>query len=681
MSASRFLGALARSRRNRVVLYQPLVRRHWKSLSGSYRFCTITEAKPVGESATSQTSVAEKLKPSENTQTWGLFAIKRMLKIGMFFAFFGGSWYYIDKNNVLLKWALQRLKDNTEKTDQIAQYMVMAFGYKHSHSPSRLIEFWPEIFELLDSKYPQDTQMSAIFLTGSLFNADPGVPNDVVWSKGLAKLRVLGGYTKHGGPEFLERLFERCVDLDKPQVMMSALELLVRMTQLPALPKERDVKSVVKTVKCSEEHAYSALLRYQDPRLAIQYLSEFPKTTLEKRPAFIPPFQDIKTILVKNRTLEFALQLRDQNNPMVQQYAQMVIWGIVGGYPDFDDLRTRLGDDEIENNRNTITVFETLLQLGQQHMMRDENHAAVLCFLDAQKLLPENSITGYLLGLCYKELGMFEEARNHLSEAVETKNSPDYRWELAKLLLKMNDEQDLEEALDILDGLLQIQAFTKKETAAFMFQVGCEKLGRYDDAFTAMRRLTKAGSKNSKTYYELGRLGNIVGEYEVADTALKIALDMEPFSTLYKLEKAQTLLALNNYDESQILCEEVIKSWPNDPTAWRVMSKIKSRKADWIGFIEAMDHIIQSKGHQPMHHFHKGKALQKLDRLEEALSSFEIAITKWLLMLQQRKIAVRTWFEQHPTDLNALEQIKEVISPGSTMEQKFNELLNYEPIN
>merc|ERR1719233_664905 len=116
--------------------------------------------------------------------------------------------------------------------------------------------------------------------------------------------------------------------------------------------------------------------------------------------------------------------------------AQMVIWSIVGGYPDFEDLRASLGKDEIEQNRNTLTVFETLLQLGQQHMMRDESNAAVLCFLDAQKLLPDNSITGYLLGLCYKELGMFEEARMHLSEAVEVKNSPEYSWELAKLLLK-----------------------------------------------------------------------------------------------------------------------------------------------------------------------------------------------------------------------------------------------------
>jgi len=681
MSATRFLGALVRNRQYRRVLYQPLVRRHWKGLSGSCRFSTVTQAEPAGDGTTSQTSVAQKLKPSENTQTWGFFAIKRMLKIGIFFAFFGGGWYYIDKNNILLKWALQRLKDNHEKTDTISQYLVMAFGYKFSHSPSRLIDFWPDMFDLLDSKYPQDTQMSAIFLIGSLFNADPGVPHDVVWSKGLAKLRVLGGYTKHGGSEFLERLFARSVDLDKPQVMMSALELLVRMTQLPPLPKERDVNAVVKTVKCSEEHAYSALLRYQDPRLAIRYLSEFPKTTLEKRPAFIPPFQDIKRILVENRTLEFALKLRDQNNQMVQQYAQMVIWGIVGGYPDFEDLRTRLGEEEIERKRNTLTVFETLLQLGQQHMVRDENHAAVLCFLDAQKLLPENSITGYLLGLCYKELGMLEEARVHLSEAVEARNSPDIKWELAKLLLKMNEEQDLEDALDILDNLLRSQAFNKKETATFMYQVGCEKLGRYDDAFKAMRRLTKAGSKNSKAYYELGRLGNKVGEYDIAHAALTQALVMEPFSTLYKLEKAQTLLALEKYDESQDFCEEVIKSWPHDPTAWRVLSKIKSRKCDWAGFVEAMDNIIESKGHQPMHHFHKGKALEKLNRYDEALCSFENAISKWLLMLQQRKIAVRTWFEQHPTDLNALEQIKEVISPGSTMEQKFNELLNYEPID
>eukprot|EP00495_Collosphaeridae_sp_1-RS-2012_P003387 TRINITY_DN2810_c0_g1_i1.p1 TRINITY_DN2810_c0_g1~~TRINITY_DN2810_c0_g1_i1.p1 ORF type:complete len:337 (-),score=60.32 TRINITY_DN2810_c0_g1_i1:64-1074(-) len=330
-------------------------------------------------------------------------------------------------------------------------------------------------------------------------------------------------------------------------------------------------------------------------------------------------------------------------------------------------------------NRNSVTVFETLLQLGQQHMMRDENRAAVLCFLDAQKLLPDNHLTGYLLGLCYKDLGMLEEARMNLSEAVEISNSPEYNWELAQLLLKINEEPELEEALDILERLLRHHSFSKKETAAFLYQVGCEKLGRFDDAFEAMRRLTKGGSKNSKAYYELGRLGNIVGEYEIADKTIKRALELEPFSTLYKLEQARTLLKLRRYAESHRLCEEVVKSWPNDATAWRILSQIRSKKGDWEGFVEAVDHILLKKGHQPMHHYHKGKALQKLDRSEEALSSFEDAISRWLSMLQQRKIAVRTWFEQHPTDLNALEQIKEVINPGSTMEKKFNELLNYVP--
>merc|ERR1719245_300360 len=103
-----------------------------------------------------------------------------------------------------------------------------------------------------------------------------------------------------------------------------------------------------------------------------------------------------------------------------------------------------------------------------------------------------------LLGMCYKELGKMDTAKEYLREAMERLGpQPDARWEFAQIVAQSNDPQELEEAVDSLELLIRNRNFQKDEPATILLQRALERLGRIEDAYTAVERLCKAGTKNA----------------------------------------------------------------------------------------------------------------------------------------------------------------------------------------
>eukprot|EP00494_Astrolonche_serrata_P028730 UN28997 len=247
----------------------------------------------------------------------------------------------------------------------------------------------------------------------------------------------------------MQSLYDHSVSTDSPELMMMSLDMLIRFPLYPSEPPEELVDRLMKDVGCSHDIAYMSLLVYGDENNAREW-AKILKTRNQNFKMRKPNFHEIKQLLIKNRALEFALNCWNSKSNILKQSAFQMIPSLISDYPDHAELVEMLGDTDQKRSFNCRQIEEVLLNMGQNHYMRTEYHAALKSFEDASKFGRMSATVAYLMGLAHKDLQNTIEAQEFFRAALELSRGrfADARLEYASLLLKYGKEDSLDEAVN-----------------------------------------------------------------------------------------------------------------------------------------------------------------------------------------------------------------------------------------
>lgn len=231
--------------------------------------------------------------------------------------------------------------------------------------------------------------------------------------------------------------------------------MLLDLTSIPPSAREEDVAFIMK--QCADvptmkaDIARSLLMIYQDPPYIIEFVHRDPPRP--RQPAMLPDFMELKKILMDHDAMTLCFNMMDSKWPQLKQMAMMILIGLVGNYPDIDEIRSRLGDTDDEKLQNGIKLVDALSGMGMEHFMRGENEAALGAFTEAIKFYRLSHVLRYYAGKCLAELGRIDEAKNSFRNAMtltpKTMDGPmpEATMQLCNLLIKYpKSREDLEEA-------------------------------------------------------------------------------------------------------------------------------------------------------------------------------------------------------------------------------------------
>jgi len=593
------------------------------------RFC---EANPSPNSAPSNAA------PSAAVGRAGLhkfsFVFRRLLKFGCFVGVIGGSVYLLHEKEILYKYALTQLKSYKGKTgedDEKPWFMwnmvMMGWGWSRSWQPYRFYNHLDDLIELLGSDYPDICRQASLMVLMQTMSFDPSMPPPVQYDKCFFKQKLI---QSHRGETFMQAVYNLCTCVKSPEIMMMGFDLLMKFPLVPPTPSEEMVEQLMQSEDATREVVFAALQRTQDPLFARSSIRNL-KSVRSK--LVLPDFADIQRLMLKNRALEFALNLWNSDNNMFKQCGYQMIPSLICGYPDQDELMGYLGDTEVERKINCRIIEEVLMNMGQNHYMRKESEEALKAFEEAEKFGGgKNAPLAFLSGLAYKELGNLEDAETNFAIALALSRGKftEARLEISNILLKGKDSNDIEKAVQHLQILCQDRNNPKLEEVYFRLLFGLDELKEYELAFEHMSNLARLKPNSQQAKYEAGRMGNMCQEYELAEQFLRQALQLTPASTDTKYQLALALFQQGVIEqETQDLLTSVLKNRPDHVKCLQLQSRIAFERRDFEGSLDKIEKILFQKPNLLSLSVQKAEILEMLFRTEEQYGTYRFLLGQW----------------------------------------------------
>jgi len=168
------------------------------------------------------------------------------------------------------------------------------------------------------------------------------------------------------------------------------------------------------------------------------------------------------------------------------------------------------------------------------------------------------------------------------------------------------------------------------KSSSLWLMLGKELLS-YDDVARAVNVLEQAisfNACNSEAWCQLGialrRSGNILA----ATQKFRQAVYLDPLNELATCELALSLLIGKNFEEALPLAQKAIEAYPNNGNAWLIYCMATERQGLYEASLVGSDYVIQLLPENPESWLRRGIALNRLERHEEAIEAYKVALTK-----------------------------------------------------
>ena len=531
---------------------------------------------------------------------------------------------------------------------------------------------------LLDAKYPAETRMVGIgCLIGMLSGDTNTLPPEVFFDKCLRKLEILKGYKSSDEDgnwtcqRFLNMIYSLCGETHNQQLLFAGLQLLLDLTSIPMEAKPEDIAYIMEQTKdipnMREDLAASLLVIYQNPLFIVEFVKRNPPRP--RQSGICPDFMEIKKILIDNDCMKFAFQLLDAKSLQLKQLAMFILIGLVGNYPDINEIKQNLGETDDEKLQNGIKLVDSLAGIGQEHFQRGDNEAAFGAFTEALKYLPNSAQLRYLAGKCLAEMGRVEEAKKEYHKAMnmtpaQSGPMPEATMQLCNLLIKhARSRDDLEEATEYLEMMIDQGTYQMYQTVEQIdiediydrLNICLEKLGRFDDALDRMLNLCKIKPNSHQIHFETGRMAIMCKEYDLASEHLEFAVQLEPFDMFAKYHLALSYFYLNEAEKSKAECLQILQSKPNDEKCLSLLAKIHIAQNEWDDALKIYQ-SMQDKKNSAYLQYQIGVAYENLDNELESIRSFEGSANVWLSKVNM--IGYDNYFKGRAKEMKAFEKIR-----------------------
>ena len=238
---------------------------------------------------------------------------------------------------------------------------------------------------------------------------------------------------------------------------------------------------------------------------------------------------------------------------------------------------------------------------------------------------PENIGFQVQKGNTLINLARFDEAKavfQHLKEKYP--NQPQGYENYARLIHRLGD------------GELALKLWSEaiiKFPKPIVFQVqkgnALINLSRFDEAEAVFQQLKEKYPNRPHGYERYAALTQILGDWELALKRWSEAVFKFPENIDFQVQKANALINLSRFDEAELVFQQLIEKYPNQPKGYESYGKLIHSLGDWeLGlklWSEAVVKFPENIGFQVQ----KGNILINLSRFDEAEAVFQQLIEKY----------------------------------------------------
>jgi tetratricopeptide (TPR) repeat protein len=162
--------------------------------------------------------------------------------------------------------------------------------------------------------------------------------------------------------------------------------------------------------------------------------------------------------------------------------------------------------------------------------------------------------------------------------------------------------------------------------AEFARAVEYQRQGRLADAERACQRILTADSRHFAANYLLGIIALQQGHFEIAETRLRLAVEINPNVASAYRDLGIALGQLGRADEAFASFDRAMALKPDYAELFGHRGNVLQQLGRFEESLANYDKAITGRAASPIVHYNRGAALSHLSRLDEALESFDRAI-------------------------------------------------------
>jgi len=224
-------------------------------------------------------------------------------------------------------------------------------------------------------------------------------------------------------------------------------------------------------------------------------------------------------------------------------------------------------ENVVELNPDNIEAYYQLASAYEE--LRDFAKAAAM-YQSYLSLKPETTWTGYLrLGLCYLELGQFEDSISALKQA--SKGKPDdvkTHYNLADVYQKAGQYDKAQETYEYLTKIDPESATSYYGKIFRMY----DQAGMLDKAIEAAKRVVELNPSSEIAIYNLGIMYSKAEKYQESNDTFNQALKARPNYDLAYFNIGLNYFKLKKYKEAVESFKKFVEITPNNADAWHNMA-------------------------------------------------------------------------------------------------------------
>ncbi len=214
--------------------------------------------------------------------------------------------------------------------------------------------------------------------------------------------------------------------------------------------------------------------------------------------------------------------------------------------------------------------IEAHYQLANAYEELQEFSKAAEMYKSYLSLKPETAWSGYLrLGLCYLELGQFEDAVSSLKEAAREKpEDVKISYNLAEAYDKAGQYDKAQETYEY---LTKIDPDSTTSYYGKIFRM-YDQAGMYDNAVEAAKKIIELNPKSELAIYNLGIMYSKMGKHQESIDAFNQALKVRPDYDLAYFNIGLSYFKLKKYKEAVESFKKFVEITPDNADAWHNMA-------------------------------------------------------------------------------------------------------------
>ncbi len=191
-------------------------------------------------------------------------------------------------------------------------------------------------------------------------------------------------------------------------------------------------------------------------------------------------------------------------------------------------------------------------------------------FEEATRLKPDALDAYFQLGMCYRDLELYDKASNAFKKALQlAPNDPANYYQLGMVSMEQGYNHQAEAYF--LEGLK-----IKPDHALILIALGrlYSKMRQHSSAITVLRQATKAEPMLAEGWYELGRAHMQIKEWKQALSALEQARQRNPEAIDTYIAMAQCYIKTNRKVEARQMIREALQRDTQNAEALRLQKQI-----------------------------------------------------------------------------------------------------------